>query len=82
MSAAMNAIGHNGHGGSGAMRMVRRPVPGGEALIRIGADRRQSSRHSPARRQLPTLDRREWLEVAGTVVANDPGNGGPEVAPG
>ncbi len=85
MSAAMNAIEYNGHGGSGVIRMARRPVPEptvGEALIRVaaaGVNRPDILQRAGNYPPPPGASDIPGLEVAGTVVANGPGSGGPEV---
>ena len=78
MSATMNAIEYNGHGDSGVIRMVRRPIPEpsvGEVLIRVhaaGVNRPDILQRAGNYPPPPGASDIPGLEIAGEVVANGP----------
>ena len=78
MSATMNAIEYNGHGDSGVIRVVRRPIPEpsvGEVLIRVhaaGVNRPDILQRAGNYPPPPGASDIPGLEIAGEVVANGP----------
>ena len=85
MSATMNAIEYDGHGDSGVIRMVRRPIPEpsvGEVLVRVhaaGVNRPDILQRAGNYPPPPGASDIPGLEITGEVVANGPNSESLEV---